>query len=550
MPLIDTRRAPARSSAPQKSIGRLAAAGGAVTAVLISTSLPSATALQDSSRSAGSHLFTPRVAPEPAAKKAPTTAARQYAPASAPAQWWRWWNEDHSRTGYYYGTGAELNAFMAAGQTTADSARVQDKLPYVDPSAGRQVWKYWNAKTSVTGLFTGTGEQLNTFLNAWFSGKSMQSALREAHSSPADLTVQRNTAAKPSGTTPTVPSTSATAPKAPAAQSPAPKAPSVPAVPTAPAPQAKAPAAPKAPVQQAPLQKTPAPQAPSAPAAPSAPKAQQTAPAAPAQGQTQAQAPKAPVKTPVSLAPSAQVPNTEAPKSTTSTAPASKNATLSTAVPTSPSSPAAAKTSAQHPYVDADAPAQWWNYWTGGDSKDVKGTFYGTGKQANVFLNAYLGNGDLAAAKALAAKLGPITPPASEKPAASKPAAQQPAPSKAATQPAASKPARTAAYAPASKAYVDASAPAQWWNYWDGNGAKGTYYGTGKQANAYLNALFSTGSKEQAQAAADKIAPAQTPAVQQPAAPKPAQPAAPKPAPSAPASKAYVDASAPAQWWN
>nr|WP_226338105.1 M23 family metallopeptidase [Arthrobacter sp. UM1] len=58
---------------------------------------------------------------------------------------------------------------------------------------------------------------------------------------------------------------------------------------------------------------------------------------------------------------------------------------------------------------------------------------------------------------------------------------------------------------------MDASAPAQWWNYWGGNGAKGTYYGTGKQANAYLNVLFSTGSKEQAQAAADKLSPAQTP---------------------------------------
>jgi murein DD-endopeptidase MepM/ murein hydrolase activator NlpD len=513
--LDDLSGAPAGNPGPQRTAARTIASGATVSALLVSTALAAAPALAVNTvgDTAGT-LFTPKVSPDPALKTVKPAAVKEFVPSSAPAQWWKWWNGDKSKTGYFYGTGSDLNAFMAAGAKTSQPQRVSTDIPYVDPTAPKQIWRYWN-KAGTTGFYTGTGAQLNTFLNAYLGGASVQSALKLAGGSSTPTTTPKPAAATPApaksaATAPAAPATkpAAVAPKPSAAPSPV----SAPVTkPTVSAPVTKPTAAAPKPAAPAPVATRAAASAPiSVPTAPAtAPsKASTTTPAvakptayvddaAPAQwwsywekqggakvsfygtgkqlnvflnayfatGDKTAATALAAKLGPLAPA-AATAPTTKAP---TATKPAA-----TTPAPTAP----AATAPAAKAYVDDAAPAQWWSYWE--KQGGAKVSFYGTGKQLNVFLNAYFATGDKAAATALAAKLGPLAP------ASSTPAVTAP------TTPAAPKPAATtpAATTPAAKAYVDATAPAQWWNYWNASGTKDTFFGTGKQLNVFLNAYL------------------------------------------------------------
>jgi soluble lytic murein transglycosylase-like protein len=224
-------------------------------------------------------------------------------------------------------------------------------------------------------------------------------------------------------------------------------------------------------------------------------------------------------------------------KAPTRTAPVKSIPAMTTAVksPAKTTAPAKAATGRTLTYVKASAPYGLWKItFTGFKDHYVNGT----GKQVNAYLNSLSATGSQAKARAASGVVAHST--------ASAPAAAVTKP--AASKPAAVKPAAASTPAVSTRQWVSATAPFQQWIVTTAAGASHTFSGTGKQANAYINTYFATGSKQAALAAAAKLGSLSAPA----AAPKPvaAKPTAPAAA-STPAvsTRQWVSATAPFQQW-
>ena len=115
---------------------------------------------------------------------------------------------------------------------------------------------------------------------------------------------------------------------------------------------------------------------------------------------------------------------------TTAAAPAAAAASSTVAKPAATTAPAVATKK----YVSDSAGFQTWKVW---NAAGVSHFFQGTGAQANAYINVFVATGDKAAARAAAAKLGPLTAPA---PAVATPAVQTPAATPAVAKPAVATP--------------------------------------------------------------------------------------------------------------